>query len=222
MKSFEVFTDIQISERVLKGEMALFEIIIRRNNPYLYKAGRSYGYNHEDTQDLMQETFINAYLNLPGFKDRSSMKTWLTRIMLNNCFQRMQKFSFKYELSGTNAINETSMPMYSNPKSTDTAKTVANRELNGIIEAALEKLPEEYRMVFTLREVNGFNVAETAESLGISEGNVKVRLNRAKVMLKKEIEKVYAPEDIFEFNLVYCDAMVNRVMDQIKTLDKNQ
>lgn len=74
----------------------------------------------------------------------------------------------------------------------------------------------DYRLVFTLREVNGLNVAETADALNISETNVKVRLNRAKTMLRKEVEKSYSAEDIFEFNLVYCDAMVQRVINKIK------
>lgn len=71
-------------------------------------------------------------------------------------------------------------------------------------------------MVFSLREINGLNVSETADALNISESNVKVRLNRAKTMLRKEIEKSYSPNDIFEFNLIYCDAIVNRVMNDIK------
>ncbi|MGB3075596.1 MAG: sigma factor-like helix-turn-helix DNA-binding protein, partial [Chitinophagales bacterium] len=70
--------------------------------------------------------------------------------------------------------------------------------------------------VFAMREINGLNVKETAEALDISETNVKVRLNRAKTMLRKEVEKAYNPEDIFEFNLIYCDAMVSRVMNRIK------
>ena len=93
---------------------------------------------------------------------------------------------------------------------------VLNRELNFIIEDALKQLPEEYRLVFSLREINQLSVKETAEVLDISEANVKVRLNRAKMMLRKEIELAYQPEDIFEFNLVYCDAMVDRVMTKIK------
>lgn len=87
-----------------------------------------------------------------------------------------------------------------------------------VIETALAEIPEDYRMVFTLREVNGLNVAETAELLQITEANVKVRLNRAKTMLKKEIEKSYSAEEVFEFNLVYCDAMVLRVMNKLNDL----
>ena len=68
-----------------------------------------------------------------------------------------------------------------------------------------------------MRELNGLNIAETAEALNISETNVKARLSRAKTMLRSEIEKMYSPEDIYEFNLVYCDRMVERVMAKITT-----
>ncbi|MCO5249768.1 MAG: sigma-70 family RNA polymerase sigma factor, partial [Chitinophagales bacterium] len=94
-------------------------------------------------------------------------------------------------------------------------KVVQSRELGTIIEDALSKIPEEYRMVFSLREMNGLNVSETAEILNISESNVKVRLSRSKAMLRDHISKQYNGTDLFHFNLVYCDAMVDRVMEEI-------
>jgi RNA polymerase sigma-70 factor (ECF subfamily) len=218
VKSFETYSDQEIIQQVLDGKIALFEILIRRNNAYLYKTGRSYNYNHEDTQDLMQETLISAYTNLSKFENRSSFKTWLIKIMLNNCFQKRQKFSFKNEVA--KEINEKSIPMFSDQQYNDANKTITNRELSHVIEEALQQVPIDYRMVFSLREINGLNVLETAEALNISESNVKVRLNRAKTMLRKEIEKSYSTEDIFEFNLKYCDAMVNRVMSNISNSSK--
>jgi len=215
IKKFEQFSDIEVIQKILAGEIQLFEILIRRNNPFLYKTGRSYGYGHHDVEDLMQETFINAYTSLSKFENRSSFKTWIIRIMLNNCFQKRQKFSFRNEVTNDYAINETSTPMYSNNQHTDLNKTIINRELSHVIENSLEKVPIDYRIVFSLREINGLNVSETAEILNITESNVKVRLNRAKSMLKKEIEKTYTAADIFEFNLIYCDAIVKRVMDSI-------
>ncbi len=214
MMHVEQYSDIEIIQKILAGDAALFEIIVRRNNPYLYKMGRSYNYNHEDTQDLMQETFIDAYTSLAKFENRSSLKTWMVRIMLNNCFRKKQKSSFKNEI--TTGINDKTTPMFSNRQNTDANTIVLNRELNAVIETALQKIPDDYRMVFSLREINRFNIKETAEILGISEANVKVRLTRAKTMLRKEVERSYQPEEIFEFNLVYCDAMVNRVMNKIK------
>ena len=218
LKAFEQYTDSEIIKNILNGETPLFEILIRRNNPFLYKTGRSYGYGHEDTQDLMQETFINAYVNLSKFENRSSFKTWIIRIMLNNCFQRREKFSYKNEGADVRAFHENSIPMYSSNKHTDPEKAMANRELNHVIETSLQRLPTDYRMVFSLREISGLNVAETAEALNISESNVKVRLNRAKTMLRKEVEKKYSAEEIYEFHLVYCDEIVSRVMNEIAAL----
>ena len=207
-EAFEQYSDIEIIKRILNGEMALFEILIRRNNAVLYKTGRSYNYSHEDTQD----TFIDAYRNLPKFENRSTFKTWITKIMLNNCFRKKQKFSFRNETPVE--ISDNSTPMYAG--SNDTSKTVINRELGIIVENALQQLTFDYRMVFSLREMNGFSVEETAGILNISEANVKTRLNRAKAMLRQEIERSYRAEDIFEFNLIYCDAMVNNVMNKLK------
>lgn len=218
IKNADKFSDIEIIQKVIDGEVELFEVLIRRNNPFLYKTGRAYGYKHEDTQDLMQEAFISAYLNLSKFENRSSFKTWIIKIMLNNCFQKQQKFSFKNEQTSIKPIHENLTPMYSSNQHTDTTKTIINRELNHVIENSLEQVPIDYRIVFSLREINGLNVAETAEALNISEANVKVRLNRAKSMLRKEIEKKYTAEDIFEFNLIYCNLIVDRVMNKIKTL----
>ena len=92
---------------------------------------------------------------------------------------------------------------------------MANTELGNVIENALRRIPEDYRIVFTLRELNGLSTADTVEALHISESNVKVRLNRARKMLQTEIVKMYSPEEIFDFNLRYCDGMVERVMQRI-------
>ena len=217
IKQNDTITEPELINRIRKGERELFEILIRRNNPYLYKIGMSYGYKHEDVQDMMQETFIAAYLNLEKFESRSSFKTWITRIMLNQCYQKAQKLSFRFEK--TNGIlNEKTTPMFESNGSTDTYRSVLNNELSNIIGNALTSIPLEYRTVFSLRELNGMSTAETAEALDISETNVKVRLNRAKHMLREKVEKMYTPEDIFEFNLIYCDRIVNEVMKVINKL----
>ncbi|TAL42046.1 MAG: sigma-70 family RNA polymerase sigma factor, partial [Chitinophagaceae bacterium] len=180
MKQFDTITEMELISRIREGEKELFEILIRRNNPYLYKVGMSYGYKHEDAEDLMQETFIAAYLNLEKFEGRSSFKTWITRIMLNQCYRKAQKLSFKNEKANDSIVNEKTTPMFESHQSTDTYKSVLNNELSNIIGNALTAIPMEYRMVFSLRELNGMSTAETAEALDISETNVKVRLNRAK------------------------------------------
>ena len=211
----EKFTETELVERILGGEKALYEIVVRRFNPWLYKIGRSYNYNHEDTLDLMQETFIDANRNLLQFEGRSDFRTWIIRIMLNNCYRRRTKSSFRNEI--TQDVSDNSMPMFTSPNS-DTERVVQTRELGGIIESALGKIPFDYRMVFSLRVINGLNVSETASLLNISEANVKVRLNRAKAMLQREIERTYSASELFEFNLIYCDAIVENVMKKINEL----
>src|SRR5665647_1290236 len=129
------YTDAEVIQKILDGEVALFEILIRRYNPFLYKTGRSYNYNHEDTQDLMQDTFVDAYTNLSKFEGRSSFKTWIIKIMLNNCFRKRQKFSFKNEIASE--MDDRSISGFSHQMKTDAYKTVLNRELNVIIENAL-------------------------------------------------------------------------------------
>src|SRR5690554_8111983 len=108
----EKLTEKEIIERITNGEKSLYEIIVRRFNPYLYKIGRSYNYNHEDTQDLMQDTYIDAFKNLAQFKERSNFKTWIIRMMLNNCYHKKQKFSYKNEFANE-IINENITPMFS-------------------------------------------------------------------------------------------------------------
>lgn len=217
IKEAGTISEIELINRIIKGESELFEILIRRNNPYLYKLGMSYGYTHEDVEDLMQEAFIAAYLSLEKFEARSSFKTWITRIMLNQCYQKAQKLSFKFEKANDN-LSEKTTPMFESNQAMDTYRSVLNNELSNVIVGALISIPLEYRMVFSLRELNGMSTAETAETLDISETNVKVRLNRAKQMLREKVEKMYTPEDIFEFNLIYCDKIVHGVMKAINKL----
>lgn len=207
--------DLEVIRRVIEGEKALYEIIIRRYNPYLYKVGRSYNFNHEDTQDLMQDTFVDAYKSLNKFEGRSQFKTWLIRIMLNNCYRKKNKSSFKNEIPSE--IYDNSEPMFERTNN-NTNKEVCRSELRHIIENALVEIPEEYRMVFSLREINELSTAQTADLLDISESNVKVRLNRAKAKLKMQIEKSYAPKELFDFHLIYCDAIVQNVMNKINNL----
>ena len=215
---FEKYSDSEIIQRINDGDIRLFEILIRRYDPFLYKIGRSYRYNHENTEDLMQDAYINAYCNLKKFENRSSFKTWLTRIMLNVCYQKKHKRSFINEIISDDIQNEKSTILFHH--STNNEKMAMNKELGRVLENAIHEIPEDYRIVFTLRELNGLSIAETAESLDITESNVKVRLNRAKGMLQKEIKKMYSAQEIFEFNLVYCDVMVNRVMEKIYELRK--
>ncbi|WP_228445049.1 sigma-70 family RNA polymerase sigma factor [Chryseobacterium indoltheticum] len=164
----------------------------------------------------MQDTYIDAYKNLGQFEKRAGFKTWIIRIMLNNCYRKKQKFSYKNEFANE-IINENETPMFSNSM-TDIQKEIHSRELGYIIENSLAQIPEDYRIVFSLREINGLNVSETSALLNISETNVKVRLNRAKTMLRIAVERSYTAEELFDFNLSYCNPFSKKVMLEINRL----
>jgi len=214
MKQFETTTETEIIRRIKEGETDLFEVLIRRNNPFLYKIGMSYGYTHQDVEDLMQETFTAAYLNIEKFRQHSSFKTWVSKIMLHQCYHKKQRLSFKNEKTmDTNSEKVT--PMFEKQQSSDGYKKIIGSELVHAVEKAITQIPLSYRLVFSLRELNGMSTAETAESLNISETNVKVILNRARHMLREQLETIYSPTDIFEFNLIYCNSVVDKVMNAI-------
>lgn len=204
----------EIIEKILNGEKALFEVLIRRTNAVLYKIGRMYGFNHQDSEDLMQETHLAAYLNLHSFGYRASYKTWISKIMIHKCQYKLKYGYAVKEIPGTDKIQENTLPMHSSgQRNTQTA--IANNELASIIENSVRELPLNYRTVFVLREMEGYSVAETAALLGLTEVNVKVRLNRARAMMQKELEKVYTRTEIYTFHLSYCDQITERVMKQI-------
>lgn len=212
MNNDKNLTEEEIINRILSGEKTLYEIIVKRYNSHLYKIGRSYNFNHDDAQDLMQDTYIDAYKNLNKFNGQSRFKTWLVRIMLNNCYRKKEERSFKNELPSE--INDSSTPVFKS-SGHGSSDLVYTHELENTIENALNHLPEDYRTVFSLREMNGFNTSETAHLLNISESNVKTRLSRAKTMLQKEITTVYSPEELYEFNAVFCDPFSAKIMGLI-------
>ena len=129
---FEQYSDVEIIQKINDGEVKLFEILIRRYNSFLYRIGRTYRYNHQDTEDLMQDAYINAFFNLKKFENRSSFKTWFTRIMLNLCYQKKQKLSFKNEIVGNDFQNEKSKIMFH--QSTNNEKITVNKELGRVLE----------------------------------------------------------------------------------------
>lgn len=204
-----------IIRKILEGEQALFEVLIRRHNALLYKIARSYGFAHEEAKDLLQETHISAYKNLHQFAGRSSYKTWIAKIMVNKCLYALSYGRAKYEVHAP-AAEENRQPLFA--KKYNTEKEMQNKELAFILEKSLDEIPVSYRTVFVLREIEGLNTAETAAMLNLTEVNVKVRLNRAKALLQKELEKHYSKTQLYEFNLVYCDAVVEYVFSRINEL----
>lgn len=201
-------SDIELIDRILKGEKKLFEIIIRRYNQRLYRLGMSVLNNEAEAEDAMQNAYIKAYEHLAQFEQRAAFTTWLTRIMLNQCYEQRRK----------------QLPVQDTPAETDNfitmstpAHILVNKELNTVLEEAIAQLPEKYRLVFVLREIEDLSVRETSEALQIEEPNVKVRLNRAKTMLRNNLDG-YMKERVYNFHLSRCNKIVNHVMSHLGLL----
>jgi RNA polymerase sigma-70 factor (ECF subfamily) len=209
-----LLSEEEIIQKIIHGELVLFEILIRRYNEVLYKIARSFGFNHQDAEDIMQDVHVAAYTALKDFEGRSSYKTWISKIMVNKCLYKINHGYYTKEIPA-GEIMETVNPIHAGSSAGDPADSFVNNELAMILEKSLQKIPVIYRTVFVLRQVQEYSVAETAEILDISPVNVKVRLNRAKALLQKELEQVYSRAEIFSFNLVYCDSIVRKVFEKI-------
>lgn len=208
--------DKEIINRVLLGEKDLYSLIVRRYNQRLYRVAMSMVNDAVEAEDIMQTTYILAYENLGKFAFKSSFSTWLTRILINECLSRLKKRGRLINMNDDimdKAINEHHANGVQTP-----ADKILNAELKDALEKAIHLLPEKYKVVFVMRELEGMNTAETKECLDISEANVKVRLNRAKALLKESLSDYYKREDLFHFHLSRCDRMVEVVLNKIEAL----
>jgi RNA polymerase sigma factor (sigma-70 family) len=212
----DTISDNEIIARVLQGEKDLYAIIVRRYNQRLYRIGMSIINDDAEVEDVMQVTYINAYEHLSKFASRSAFSTWLTRILINESLLRLRKRKLTID-ADDNIINNHVYQQHTTDTQTPFMK-VLNTELKDILEKAILELPEKYRSVFIMREIENLNVAETKECLDITEANVKVRLNRAKSLLKNSLSAYYKNEDILNFHLSRCNKMVIQVMNQIQKL----
>lgn len=213
-------SDEEVIERVMHGEKSAYELIMRKYNPRLFRIARSYIENEDEIEDVIQEAYIKAYEQMPRFEKRSSFSTWLIRILINEALARVKRQKRFTPITydhpdgpGHVQVLPAEVPNNENPMG-----KLMNAELKGILEKAVDRLPDKYRTVFLMREIEGMTVMETSESLEISETNVKVRLNRAKEMLRETISGFYHDEEVFQFNLVRCDRIVQKVLHRINAM----
>jgi len=205
--------DNEIIARVLKGEKDLYALLVRKYNQRLYRIGLSVTGDDHETEDVMQTAYIKAFENLAKFEFKSAFSTWLIRILINESLLRIKKR--KQSVMVNDALLTGKIYQQYPERSQTPLMKVVNKELKIAIEEAIQQLPEKYRTVFIMREVEDMNVAETQECLALTEVNVKVRLNRAKAMLRESLSAYYKQEDIFPFHLSRCDKMIENVMKQI-------
>jgi RNA polymerase sigma-70 factor (ECF subfamily) len=201
--------DAEIVDRIRAGEIALFELLMRRYNQRLYRIARTIVGDDGEAEDVTQDTYVRAYEHLGQFAGRAPFSTWLTRIAVHEALARRDR-------RGRQVALEESMPALAST-GPGPEQRAADRELRHAIEAAVETLPDVYRSAFMLRDIEGLSTAETAACLDVTEETVKTRLHRARALLRNHINaRVGATvRDTFQFAGARCDHIVARVMARL-------
>jgi RNA polymerase sigma-70 factor (ECF subfamily) len=211
LEQWNALSDEQLVSQVLLGQTALFEVLMRRYNERVYRAVRSVVRDEGEAEDVMQQAYVNAFTHLGQFNGAARFSTWLTRIAINEALARVRRRGwyepFDEELSNVEPF------MFRNPAE-NPEQQAFSRELAGLLEWAIDNLPNGAREVFVLREVEGLSTAEAAECLGVSEDVVKTRLSRGRAQLRRllmERTGAAAPE-AFRFYRPRCDRIVAHVL----------
>ncbi len=215
LEAFASLDDEEIAARVHGGDLPLFELLMRRYNQRLYRVARAIVKSDAEAEDVTQQAYVNAYVNLHQFAGRAKFSTWLTRIAVHEALSRARKQSrIAWPDDDT---QEDPMERIASP-AVDPERQAFASELGALLERAVDDLPEGYRTVFVMRDVEGLSTAETAECLEMSEEAVKTRLHRAKAMLRDTLydRAGLAAPTAFSFHLSRCDRIVAAVFQRIR------
>jgi RNA polymerase sigma-70 factor (ECF subfamily) len=172
-------SDEEVVARVASGEADLFEVIMRRYNQRLFRVTRSILGEDNDAEDAVQEAYLSAYAHLRQFAGQAQFSTWLTRIAINEALARRRRRTRSPELDFKEDDNAMESTSARNPED-----EASRREMRRMLETAIDELPDIYRIVFVMRELEQMSTAETASALEIAEEATKVRLHRAKGLLR--------------------------------------
>ena len=185
--SQEPLTDEEVVARVLAGETGMFEIVMRRHNQRLYRVARAILRNDGEAEDVMQDdTYVRAYEHLGQFAGRAKFSTWLTRIAVHEALAGQRRGNRYQELEPTSEREGDPMDRFAS-LAPDPEQQASNSEIRTLLEEAVETLPDAYRTIFMLRDVEDMSTSDAAEVLDITEDNVKVRLHRARALLRKTL-----------------------------------
>lgn len=207
--------DPELVARVRAGETGLFEVVMRRYNRRLFRVAWSILLDEGEAEDVVQDTYVRAYLHLDQFAGRASFATWLTRIAVYEASARRKRRRRQVPLEALAAREKEALMAKGTESPASGEDRVLSRDLRAVLERAVAALPSPYREVFVLREVEELSTQETAEALGVSRTAAKVRLFRAKRHLRGEVERLLgagAAGQLLAFAGERCDRVVARVL----------
>ena len=214
--SQELLPDEEVVARVLAGETGMFEIVMRRHNQRLYRVARAILRNDGEAEDVMQDAYVRAYEHLAQFAGRAKFSTWLTRIAVHEALARQRRRNRYQELEPMSEREGDPMDRFASLA--QDPEQASNSEIRRLLEEAIEKLPDAYRTIFMLREVEDMSTTDAADILEITEDNVKVRLHRARALLRKSLYARAGMErkEAFNFHARRCDRVVKNVFERIQ------
>lgn len=203
--------DADVVARVLGGDSALFELLMRRYNRLLFRLARGIVRDDDEARDVVQAAYVRAYYHLAQFRGPAGFKAWLARIAVNEALGRAR---------GSRAgvdVDERHVLALPDLVTVEPERAASGRDLLRILQAAIDRLPEEFRQVFMLRGVEQLSIAETAELLEIKPATVKTRFHRARRMLQELLHRELddAVRDTFPLGGQRCDAIVGAVLARI-------
>lgn len=205
-------SDEDVVRRVVAGETELFEILMRRYNQRVYRVVRAIVRNDDEAEDVMQQAYVNAYEHLRQFAGDAKFSTWLTRIAINEALARVRK-------RGLRVVEDETEIMEIESNEPDPEQLAAAAELRTVVESEIASLPDSYRTVLMLREIEGLSTTETAQCLDVNEDVVKTRLHRARTILRDNLYRRAGLtfDRLFTFGNARCDRVVARVFERITT-----
>lgn len=217
-KPAEPLSDEEVARRVAAGERALFELLMRRYNQRMFRVARAITRDDSEAEEAMQQAYVNAYVHLGQFAGRAKFSTWLTRITINEALARTRRRELR--LADLGEHQERLMLDIESP-SPDPEEAAAASQIRHLVEGEIAALPEAYRVVLVMREVEGLSTAETAACFDVADDVVKTRLHRARAMLRERLFRRAGVtyQQLFPFGNERCDRMVAVVMATIESGD---
>jgi RNA polymerase sigma-70 factor (ECF subfamily) len=210
--------EAELVARARRGDAAAFRTIMEQNNRRLYRIARTVLNDGADAEDVVQEAYLRAFAGLADFRGDASLATWLIRIALNEALARKRKRRPTVGLETLETMQESGeIIRFPNMHNRDPERSAAQREIRILLETAIDALPEPYRVVFVMREVEEMSIEETARLLSIRPETVKTRLHRARRLLRQRLDDQLAStlKDAFPFAGARCARITDTVLARI-------
>jgi len=211
--------DAGLVARAQARDETAIRAIMQANNRRLYRIARGILRNDGEAEDVVQETYVRAFTHLDSFRGDSSLATWLARIAMNEALGRLRRQRPSVDLNSLapGVLEAQIIPFPHSSASEDPEKSMAQREIQHVVEHAIDELPDAFRIVFITRVIEGMNVEETADILGLKPETVKTRLHRARAMLRENVERKIGPVvmDAFPFAGRRCERLTDAVLKRL-------